>query len=69
MILRTQIEDMWKRIHRKYDYMLIDTPIMLSKELWITSGHWDHYKANMYTTEIDEKEFAIKPMNCPGDGL
>ena len=66
MILRTQIEDMWKRIHRKYDYMLIDTPIMLSKELWITSGHWDHYKANMYTTEIDEKEFAIKPMNCPG---
>ncbi len=66
MILRTQIEDMWKRIHRKYDYMLIDTPIMLSKELWITSGHWEHYKANMYITEIDEKEFAIKPMNCPG---
>ena len=66
MILRTQIEDMWKRIHAKYDYMLIDTPIMLSKELWITSGHWDHYKDNMYTTEIDEKEFAVKPMNCPG---
>ena len=66
MILRTQIEDMWKRVHRKYDYMLIDTPIMLSKELWITSGHWDHYKDNMYTTEIDEKEFAVKPMNCPG---
>lgn len=66
MILRTQIEDMWKRIHRKYDYLLIDTPIMLSKELWITSGHWDHYKDNMYTTEIDEKEFAVKPMNCPG---
>ena len=66
MILRTQIEDMWKRIHAKYDYMLIDTPIMLSKELWITSGHWEHYKDNMYTTEIDEKEFAVKPMNCPG---
>ncbi len=66
MILRTQIEDMWKKIHARYDYMLIDTPIMLSKELWITSGHWDHYKDNMYTTEIDEKEFAVKPMNCPG---
>ena len=66
MILRTQIEDMWKRLHFKYNYHLIDTPIMLSKELWITSGHWDHYKDNMYTTEIDEKEFAVKPMNCPG---
>ena len=66
MIVRTQIEDMWKKIHRKYNYLLIDTPIMLSKELWITSGHWDHYKDNMYTTEIDEKEFAVKPMNCPG---
>ena len=69
MIVRTEIENMWKRVHRKYDYMLIDTPIMLSKELWITSGHWDHYKDNMYTTEIDEKEFAIKPMNCPGSIL
>ena len=66
MIVRTEIENMWKKIHRKYDYLLIDTPIMLSKELWITSGHWDHYKDNMYTTEIDEKEFAVKPMNCPG---
>lgn len=66
MIVRTEIENMWKRIHRKYDYLLIDTPIMLSKELWITSGHWEHYKDNMYTTEIDEKEFAVKPMNCPG---
>ena len=69
MILRTQIEDMWKKVHRKYNYMLIDTPIMLSKELWITSGHWEHYKDNMYTTEIDEKEFAVKPMNCPGSIL
>ena len=66
MTIRTEIENMWKRVHRKYDYLLIDTPIMLSKELWITSGHWDHYKDNMYTTEIDEKEFAVKPMNCPG---
>ncbi len=66
MIVRTQIEDMWKRVHQKYNYLLIDTPIMLSKELWITSGHWEHYKDNMYTTEIDKNEFAIKPMNCPG---
>lgn len=66
MIVRTEIENMWKEIHRKYDYLLVDTPIMLSKELWETSGHWDHYKNNMYTTKIDEKEFAIKPMNCPG---
>ena len=66
MVIRTELENMWRKVHRKYDYMLVDTPIMLSKELWITSGHWDHYKENMYTTEIDEKEFAIKPMNCPG---
>lgn len=66
MIVRTEIENMWKEVHRKYDYLLVDTPIMLSRELWETSGHWDHYKDNMYTTKIDEKEFAIKPMNCPG---
>ena len=66
MIVRNQIETMWKEVHAKYDYMLVDTPIMLSKELWITSGHWDHYKENMYTTLIDENEFAVKPMNCPG---
>ncbi|MCQ2598700.1 MAG: threonine--tRNA ligase, partial [Treponema sp.] len=69
MILRTELENMWKEVHRKYDYMLVDTPIMLSKELWITSGHWDHYKDNMFTTEVEEKEFAIKPMNCPGSIL
>ena len=69
MIVRTQIENMWKKVHEKYNYMLIDTPIMLSKELWITSGHWEHYKDNMYTTEIDKNEFAIKPMNCPGSIL
>ena len=66
MILRTEIENFWKQIHQKYNYLLVDTPIMLSKELWETSGHWDHYKDNMYITKIDEKEFAIKPMNCPG---
>lgn len=66
MIVRTEIENMWKQIHARYGYMLVDTPIMLSKELWITSGHWDHYKDNMYITMVDENEFAIKPMNCPG---
>ena len=66
MVLREQIEQFWKAQHRKFDYVQVKTPIMLSKELWLTSGHWDHYKENMYTTEIDEKEFAIKPMNCPG---
>lgn len=66
MIVRTEIENMWKQIHHRYGYMLVDTPIMLSKELWITSGHWDHYKDNMYITMVDEDEFAVKPMNCPG---
>lgn len=66
MVIRTELENMWRKVHRKYDYLLVDTPIMLSKELWITSGHWDHYKENMFTTEVEEKEFAIKPMNCPG---
>jgi len=66
MILREQIENYWKSQHKKYDYVVVKTPTMLSKELWLTSGHWDHYKDNMYTTSIDEKEFAIKPMNCPG---
>ncbi|MCQ2088295.1 MAG: threonine--tRNA ligase [Bacilli bacterium] len=66
MILRENIEQYWKAQHRKFDYVQVKTPIMLSKELWLTSGHWDHYKDNMYTSVIDEKEFAIKPMNCPG---
>ena len=69
MVLREQIEKMWMKIHRKHHYQFINTPILLSKELWITSGHWDHYKDNMYTTLIDEKEFAVKPMNCPGSIL
>ncbi len=66
MILREEIEQYWKSQHRKYNYVQVKTPIMLSKELWLTSGHWEHYKDNMYTTLIDDKEFAIKPMNCPG---
>ena len=69
MILREQLEQFWKKQHDKYNYVQIKTPIMLSKELWLISGHWDHYKENMYTSEIDEKEFAIKPMNCPGGML
>ncbi|MGM9873499.1 MAG: threonine--tRNA ligase [Bacilli bacterium] len=66
MILREQIEKYWKSQHVKYGYDFVKTPTMLSKELWITSGHWGHYEKNMYTTKIDEKDFAIKPMNCPG---
>ena len=66
LMLRRQIESWWYKIHDQYGYKLIKTPIILSKELWLTSGHWDHYKENMYTTKIDEKDFAIKPMNCPG---
>lgn len=66
MILREQIEQFWKKKQIEYGYQFVKTPIILSKELWITSGHWDHYQNNMYTTEIDEREFAIKPMNCPG---
>lgn len=69
MILREQIENYWKEQHFKYDYVVVKTPIILSKELWLTSGHWDHYKENMYTTKIDDKEYAIKPMNCPGSIL
>lgn len=69
MILRQQLLDFWHREHIKEDYVEISTPVILSRELWETSGHWDHYRNNMYTTEIDEKDFAIKPMNCPGSIL
>ena len=64
--LRRTLEDLWLKIHRLNGYLPINTPIMLSKELWVTSGHWDHYKEDMYITMVDENEFAIKPMNCPG---
>lgn len=66
LMLRRQIEYWWNEIHDKNGYKIIKTPIMLSKELWETSGHWYHYKDNMYTTKIDDRDFAIKPMNCPG---
>jgi threonyl-tRNA synthetase len=66
MIFKQQLIDYWTKLHYANDYMLIQTPMILSKELWETSGHWDHYKENMYTTMIEGKEYAIKPMNCPG---
>ncbi len=66
MILRNILEQFWYEEHTKAGYQFIKTPIMMSKELWETSGHWEHYKENMYTTMVDDREFAIKPMNCPG---
>ena len=69
MVLRNLLEDFWRDVHRKAGYEEIKTPMMLSRDLWERSGHWDHYKENMYTTKIDDKDFAIKPMNCPGGML
>ena len=66
MILKNTLIDYWRQIHTREGYVEISTPMMLNRQLWETSGHWDHYKENMYTTVIDETEFAIKPMNCPG---
>ncbi len=66
MVLKNTLLDYWREIHRKAGYVEISTPIMLNRQLWETSGHWDHYKENMYTTVIDDTDFAIKPMNCPG---
>lgn len=66
MILRNILEQYWYDEHTKEGYRFIKTPIIMSRELWETSGHWDHYKANMYTTKVDDRDFAIKPMNCPG---
>ena len=66
MVLKNTLLDYWREIHRKNGYVEISTPIMLSRHLWETSGHWDHYKENMYRTVIDDTDFAIKPMNCPG---
>ena len=67
--LRRTLENFWLDIHKENGYVVVQTPIMLSKELWETSGHWKNYKENMYITHVDEKEFAIKPMNCPGGML
>ena len=69
MILRNILENWWYEEHTKENYQFVKTPIMMSKELWETSGHWQNYKENMYTSLVDEREFAIKPMNCPGSML
>lgn len=69
MVLRNALIDYWRQVHKKYGYVEISTPIMLNRALWERSGHWDHYKNNMYTTVIDDEDFAIKPMNCPGGML
>jgi threonyl-tRNA synthetase len=66
MIVKNELISYWREIHQKAGYLEVETPTMLSRELWETSGHWEHYKENMYTTKIDDKDFAIKPMNCPG---
>lgn len=67
--LKNILIDYWRKLHNEAGYVEIETPIMLNKDLWIRSGHWDHYKENMYTSMIDNKEFALKPMNCPGGML
>ena len=67
--LRNTLMEYWREIHRKNDYVEISTPIILNRSLWETSGHWAHYKDNMFTTSIDEEEYAVKPMNCPGSIL
>ena len=69
MVLRNTLIDYWREVHKRYGYVEISTPMMLNRGLWERSGHWDHYKENMYTTVIDDVDFAIKPMNCPGGML
>ena len=69
MVLRNTLIDYWREVHKRYGYVEISTPMMLNRSLWERSGHWDHYKENMYTTVIDDTDFAIKPMNCPGGML
>ncbi len=69
MVLKNLLLDYWRQVHKKYGYVEISTPIILNRQLWERSGHWDHYKQNMYTTVIDEEDYAIKPMNCPGGML
>ena len=69
MVLRNTLLDYWRQAHKRYGYVEISTPIILNQELWHRSGHWDHYKNNMYTTVIDGEDYAIKPMNCPGGML
>ena len=69
MVIRNELINYWRQVHRRYGYEEIKTPMILSRKLWETSGHWDHYKENMYFTQIDEQDYAIKPMNCPGGML
>lgn len=69
MVLRNTLLDYWREVHKKYGYVEISTPMILNQELWHRSGHWDHYKDNMYTTVIDDEDYAVKPMNCPGGML
>ncbi len=69
MVLKNTLIDYWREVHKKYGYVEIATPIILNRSLWERSGHWDHYKQNMYTTIIDEEDYAVKPMNCPGGML
>ena len=66
MTLRNTLTDYWREVHRKWEYLEISTPQIMTRTLWETSGHWDHYKDNMYTTLVDDVDCAIKPMNCPG---
>jgi len=66
LAIRNELESFWRKLHRRYGYQEIRTPLILNRSLWERSGHWDHYKENMYFTTIDEEEYAIKPMNCPG---
>ena len=69
MVLKNTLIDYWRQVHKRYGYVEISTPIILNQELWHRSGHWDHYKDNMYTTVIDGEDYAVKPMNCPGGML
>ena len=69
MVLRNELENFWREVHRNADYEEIRTPMIMNRSLWERSGHWEHYQENMYFTEIDEQPYAIKPMNCPGSIL
>ena len=69
MILKNTLIDYWRKMHTREGYEEISTPILLNRQLWETSGHWDHYRENMYTTVIDDMDFAVKPMNCPVECL
>jgi threonyl-tRNA synthetase len=69
MVIRNELINYWRQVHRRYGYQEIKTPMILSRKLWETSGHWDHYRENMYFTQIDEADYAVKPMNCPGGML